>query len=159
MNLYFSNSVTQATRVRIEVLRAIAKRLTTTTEAAFVQSFIPRPVLRYVSEEGVTNPASGTGRSYTFVDAVSRFGDLVTDSDLSSAYKRAGGTFKGAMEQYFVLLRETEDLPIATTSNRVPLGLRGGRGGFPRGLVRGGRGSKRRGGTPPGTPFKKRLIP
>ncbi len=178
-NLYFSNSVTQATRVRIEILKAIAKRLTTETESAFVQTYTSRPVLRYISEESAESPASGTGRSYSFVDAVARFGELVFDADLASAYKRAGATFRGAMEQYFVILREAEDLPVATGTNQIALGLRGapgGRGGNPirsplssrgrRGSrpspLRGGRGvgirsrgRKRRGGTPPGTPNKR----
>jgi hypothetical protein len=134
VNLYFSNSVTQATRVRIEILKAIAKKLTTETESAFVQSFISRPVMRYVSEDENLE-VSGTGRSYSFVDAVLRFGDLVQDADLTSAYKRAGGTFRGAMEQYFILLREAEDVSVASEVNTTPRGVRGGRGG------RGGRGS------------------
>ena len=36
VQLFFSNSITQATRVRIEIMKAIAKRLTTTTEEAYV---------------------------------------------------------------------------------------------------------------------------
>jgi hypothetical protein len=177
-NLYFSNSVTQATRVRVEILKAIAKRLTTDTETAFVQSYVSRPVLRYVSEESTdaSVAASGTGRSYSFADAVSRFGDLLFDSDLAKAYKRAGGTFRGAMEQYFVVLREAEDISITSGANQVPLGGQGasvsrgsgrsppsrrGRRGSRFSPLRGGRGfgirgRKRQSGTPPGTPNKRR---
>jgi len=46
-SLFISNSVTQSTRVRIEVLKALGKRLTSTTETAYVQGFISRPVLQY----------------------------------------------------------------------------------------------------------------
>jgi hypothetical protein len=164
-SLYFSNSVTQATRVRIEIMKAIAKKLTTETESAFVQSFIPRPALRYVSSESTaaTASASGTGRSYSFVDSVTRFGDLLQDHELASAYKRAGGTFRGAMEQYFVVLRETEDAPLFSAVNRAPLGLRGGRRGRGSPPVRGGtrgvrgvRGMKRPGSSPSATPTKRK---
>ena len=159
--LFFSNSITQATRVRIEVMKSIAKKLTTLTENAYVQGFISKPVLRYVSRDPAVSLCAGTGRSYSFVDSVSRFGDLVHGYELSSAYKRAGNTFKGAMEQYFVVLREAEDAPVASGSNQFPVGFRGGRGspsGF-RGRVRGVRGyrgRKRTGDSPPGTPSRKK---
>jgi hypothetical protein len=106
-------------------MKAVAKKLTTTTESAFVQSFVSKPVLRYNALDPA-NQCAGTGRSYSFVDCVSKFGDLVHDRDLSAAYKRAGSTFQGAMEQYFVVLREVDDRPIATGSNRDTLGRRGG---------------------------------
>jgi hypothetical protein len=154
--LYFSNSVTQATRVRIEIMKAIAKKLTTETESAFVQSFISRPILRYLN----TNPsgpslAAGTGRSYSFVDCVSRYGDLVQSHDLISAYKRAGSTFQGALEQYFVVLREVDEQPVLSAPNLVPLG-RGGRGVHftPRG-GRVHRGRKRHGDSLVATPSKR----
>lgn len=163
VNLYFSNSVTQATRVRIEILKAIAKKLTTETKSAFVQSFISRPVMRYVSEDENLE-VSGTGRSYSFVDAVLRFGDLVQDADLTSAYKRAGGTFRGAMEQYFILLREAEDVSVASEVNTTPLGVRGGRGGRGgrgstplRAATRGFRGLKRPSRSPRGAATKRRM--
>ncbi len=79
--LFISNSVTQATRVRIEIMKAIATKLTTTTEEAFVQGFSSRPMLRYLVRESCESFCSGTGRNYSFVDSVSRFGDLVTVSD------------------------------------------------------------------------------
>ncbi len=104
INLYFSNSVTQATCVRIKVLKAIAKKLTAKTESAFVQSFISRPVFQRVR-------------------ASNRFGDLVQDLDLTSVNKPSGWTFRGAMEQYFVLLREAKDFSVASEVNLAPLGL------------------------------------
>jgi hypothetical protein len=59
--LFISNSVTQATRVRIEIMKAIAKKLTTTTEEAFVQGFSSRPMLRYLVRESCESFCSGTG--------------------------------------------------------------------------------------------------
>jgi len=133
-HLFFSNSVTQATRVRIEILRAIAKKLTTESEAAYVQGFTSRPILHYVVKESMPSNCAGTGRGYSFSDAVGRYGDLLCQADLASAYRRAGSTFQGAMEHYFVVLKEG----VATAANQVPLGQRGrpARGG---GNQRGGR--------------------
>jgi hypothetical protein len=135
--LFFSNSVTQATRVRIEIMRVIAQKLDTATEKAYVQGFISRPVLHYAQKDpAVPSHGAGVGRSYSFVDAVTRFGDLVRATDLSPAYKRAGSTFTGAMEQYFVVLREVGALGFRLSgSNQAPLSQRGSRGG--RGGARG----------------------
>jgi hypothetical protein len=143
--LFFSNSVTQATRVRIEIMRAIAKKLATESESAYVQGFVSKPVLHYIVKENMASEASGTGRSYSFVDSVSRFGDLLMPVDLAPAYKRAGSTFNGAMEHYFVLLKDDFDAScfVVPSVNRVPLGHRGafsGRRGSPL-LRRFGRGS------------------
>jgi hypothetical protein len=174
-SLFFSNSVTQATRVRIEIMRAIAKKLTTESESAYVQGFISKPVMHYVVKESMPSHCAGTGRSYTFVDSVTRFGELLLADDLVPAYKRAGSTFQGAMEQYFILLREDFVLPLLTVTggaNRVPVGSRG-RGASSsrqhstaRGSVRGthlarpgvssNSGRKRLTDTPSETPSKKR---
>jgi len=126
--LFFANAVTQATRVRIEILKALAKKLSSTSETAFVQGFISRPVLQYRVKEGARSTAEGTGRGYNFVDAVARFGAKLTASDLSTAYVRAGNTFLGAMSQYFVVLKD--DLVSGSRQpsvNRAPLGRRGPR--------------------------------
>ena len=42
----------------------------------------------------------------TFVDAIARYGGRVSEMDLTLAYERAGSTFKGQMEQNFVVLTE-----------------------------------------------------
>jgi len=139
-SLFFSNSVTQSTRVRIEVLKALALKLTTATEISFVQGFISRPLLQFREQEGVRSLATGVGRGYTFVDAVAKFGARLTDQDLSKAYLRAGSTFVGAMSQYFVVLRD--DLvtqSVRTGSNLLPLGSSAQRGSRGSRGVRGGR--------------------
>lgn len=137
VSLFFANSVTQSTRVRIEVLKALSTKLTTATEVSFVQGFISRPLLQYRVQEGAHSQADGVGRGYNFVDAVAKFGARLTDQDLSTAYVRAGSTFMGAMSQYFVVLRDdlvsqsvrtgSNLLPLG--SQRVPRGFRGARGG------------------------------
>ena len=146
---FFSNSVTQATRVRIEILRAISKKLTTDSESAYVQGFISKPVMHYNVKESMPSFCAGTGRSYNFVDAVMRFGDLLQPTDLAPAYRRAGDTFRGSMEHYFILLKDDIANFGVPGVNRMPLGQRGrhasggraarlGRGLFvSRGAVRG----------------------
>jgi hypothetical protein len=111
--LFFANSVTQATKVRIQILRILATMLDTETEMAFVQSFVSRPVLHYRARLNCRSTASGLGRSYTFVDAMSRFGTRLKPKDLISAYARAGNTFAGALSQYFVVLHDS-DQPSST---------------------------------------------
>jgi hypothetical protein len=135
-NLYFANSVTQSTRVRIDILKELGKRLTTVTEVAYVQGFISRPVLQYRVRDGERSLAEGVGRSYTFVDAVAKFGSKLTPGDLSSAYLRAGDTFAGAMSQYFIVLSDDRVLNGPRTgANRTQVGSRGASRGR-----RGGRG-------------------
>ena len=98
--LFVANSVTQATRVRLEVLRAIAKVCSTNNEDFFAQSFTSRPVLQIKRKD------SGGQLTLPYVDAVSKFGGRVGDSDLSVAYERAGATFKGQMRQNFIVLAD-----------------------------------------------------
>ena len=147
--LFFTNSATLSTRVRIEIMRAIALKLKTETEDAYVQGFISRPLLHYRSVDPSNRVAGGADRSYTFVDAINRFGDLLMDADLTSSYARAGHTFQGAMEHYFIVLSEGRAVP----ARPVPGSYRGRRGSSS-GRSRGGR--KRFGDALVPTPSKKK---
>ncbi len=140
-SLFFANSVTQATRVRIEILKALAKKLINETDDAYVQGFISRPLLQYRVKEGSQSNSEGIGRGYNFVDSMSKFGSKLTQDDLSLAYVRAGGTFVGAMSQYFVVLEDRLANRSGPSSvNRAPLGRRGARGSSSlRGLPRSSR--------------------
>jgi hypothetical protein len=127
-SLFFSNSVTQATRVRIEILKALAKKLSSPTENAYVQGFLSRPVLQYHAKAGARSRAEGIGRSYNFVDAMAKFGGRLTIDDLGLSYQRAGTTFDGAMSQYFIVLDDQYVGSGRSSSlNRAPPGRRGGR--------------------------------
>lgn len=134
--LFVANSVTLTTRVRIEILRAIAKRLTTENEEAFVQGFSSRPMLHYQTRDHVPHPTAGTNRSYSFVEAVGRWGAQLTTVELLPAYRRARPAFIGSLEQYFVVLKESEpidpacgfDQLFASGSNSYPLGAANVRG-------------------------------
>ena len=152
--LFFWNSITHMTRVRIEIMKAIAKTLTTETEKAFVQGFISRPVMRYLSRNPEEVLAGGAGRSHLFVDSVSYFRDLVQSHKLTSAYRRAVSTFKGVLEQYFVFLNSDN----FGGANREPLGPRAGPSGYcgrANSLFQGACGRKGFG-SPPATPHSKK---
>ena len=98
--LHMANSVCLATRVRVDILKAIAKQFSSADgETMYVSVYSSRPVL-HVRE--------GDSRSYalTFADAVKRFGSRVEQEGLAEAYKRAGRAFTGQLEQHFVVLRE-----------------------------------------------------
>jgi hypothetical protein len=154
--LFFTNSVTQSTRVRIEILRILATKLTTASEIAFVQGFVSRPVLHYRIRPDQTSTASGLGRSYTFVDAMIRYGSELEQPELAPAYARAGTTFSGALSQYFVVLRDS-DQPIFTRDGtyRAPARGRAPPRGGSAPSTSGSRPAKRSGEPLPGTPAKK----
>jgi hypothetical protein len=126
-SLFIANCVTQSTRVRIEILKALSLKLTTEAELAYVQGFVSRPMFQFRSQEGFQSIAEGVGRGYTFVDAMAKFGHLLEHSDLSTAYVRAGSTFIGAMSQYFVVLQDQHaQRGSRPSSSRGRPGRRGG---------------------------------
>lgn len=130
-DLFIANAVTLSTRVRIEILRAISKTLVTEDTDSYVQGFVSRPLLHYRMREGCFRQIEGVNRSYTFVEAVAKFGDKVSQASLLPAYRRARPAFVGCLEQYFVLLREGENVsePLdPQSSNQHPIGFRGRRG-------------------------------
>ena len=106
--VFVSNTVNQSTRIRIDILKLLAKRLSTPTELCYVQGFSSRPTLHYKVKETkamVSRPAAiGTGRSYTFTESVERWGHLLTPSSLEGIRRKASQSFKGCLEQYFVVL-------------------------------------------------------
>jgi len=123
-NLFVANAVTLSTRVRIEILRAISKVLASDHTESYVQGFSSRPLLHYKTLEHVQHYVDGANRSYTFVEAVSKFGHLVPQYSLVSAYRRARPAFVGCLEQYFVILKESGpgEFNVTSESNLVPLG-------------------------------------
>ena len=156
--LFISNNVNLSTRIRIDIMKLIAKRLSSLTEYSYVQGFSSRPTLHYKmkeAEEGAPTPvaALGTGRSYTFVESVERWGHLLKASALDAVRRKASTAFSGCLEQYFVVL---SDLPpeqeleadlftrLANSgpSSRSSYPYRGGSGRRPHQPRRGGRGGR-----------------
>jgi hypothetical protein len=100
--LFITNSVNLATRVRIDVMKAVAQKISSDRVKAFVVGFISRPVMH------VRKLSDNSQRSYTFVDSIMTYGNHIRPSDLASAYKRAGSSFDGQLQQNFLVMTETE---------------------------------------------------
>jgi hypothetical protein len=59
--------ITLATRIRMDIMKAIAKRIKSVTESAYVLNFLSRPIL-HIKKKAV--PPATQVRSLTFADAV-----------------------------------------------------------------------------------------
>jgi hypothetical protein len=134
--IFISNSINVGTRVRIEILKAIAKRITNDKDLAYVASFISRPVL-HIRDKSSKN--SKPQKSYTFIDAVKQFGSRLKQGDLNESYAKAGKAFAGQLEQNFVVLKEADSEAAQTNFHRSRTERGRGRGGSfrPRGSGRG----------------------
>jgi hypothetical protein len=138
--LFMANCVNLATRVRVDILKALAQRMTNDKEVAYVVGFISRPMF-HVKQRGSDQKPS---RSYTFVDAIKQFGGWLERKDLDQAYTRAGTAFAGQLSQNFVVLNDLDAVSTVRNFDHVRGGARGGRG-HDRG-DRGKRDGKHRGG-------------
>jgi len=99
-------SLTRETRVRIEVLKALAKIVSSNTSSevsAFVMQYSPRPLLKVVIKKGESNYA----RVYGYTEAIEYVRDnwIISDQDLFEAYNKAGNMKR--LEQKFVLLKSS----------------------------------------------------
>jgi hypothetical protein len=101
--LYVANSVTLSTRVRIDVMKSIAKKISVGNESAYVAAFSSRPILHVKS----LNPDDANIRAFTFIDSIIKYGSIIVRGDLEEAYRRAGASFRGQLEQHFVVLNES----------------------------------------------------
>jgi len=100
-------SVTRETKVRIEVLKALAKIVDGNTDAscsAFVLQYMPRPMLKVVIRKGETQTYA---RTYGFTEAIEfvRASYPINDQDLFQAYSKAGNMKN--LEHKFVVLKES----------------------------------------------------
>jgi len=138
-SLFLTNCVNLATRVRVDVMKAIARRLTNGADLAYVAGFTSRPML-HIRAAGAPVANTRPLRSYTYIDSVSRFGRQLTKEDLETAYGRAGRSFNGQLQQNFVVLNENDQDLLQPAISRGASGASGS-GGAPRGgggPVRGG---------------------
>jgi hypothetical protein len=131
--LFIANCVNLATRVRIDVMKAVARKVTSKDELAYVSSFISRPMM-HIRKAGAPSNQKPL-KSFTFIDTISRFGRLVEKEDLDAAYARAGRAFSGGMRQNFVVLGEVPENEGgfgygAGTSRGTGSGTPGRRGGY-----------------------------
>ncbi len=90
-DLYFNPSITLATRVRIEVLKALANRVTNTKQLAYCVQSGPRPKLSV----GPCVGYPGRRQSLNYAPAIKKYGYLLEDQFLEKAYARAQMFFSG----------------------------------------------------------------
>jgi hypothetical protein len=120
--IFIANSITLATRVRVDILKVMAKKHSTDREKLSMSAFVSRPVIHSRSGDGLTR--LGT---FNFSDSLERFGANLVMAELEEAYKRAGAAFKGQLQQNFVFLRDqtvtkTQTLGAGIGSNGNVLG-------------------------------------
>jgi hypothetical protein len=96
-----ANSVTLATRVWVDILKAMAKRNMNERETFSVSAFVSRPVLHIRSKE--SGKSTGT---FNFSDALTQYGSNLTTAELGEAYRRAGSAFRGQLQQNFGVFNE-----------------------------------------------------
>jgi len=78
-------------RVRIEVLRAIATKISNQETSAYCVANLPKPYLSVGPPGG-----RGGGRvSFKYIEALETYGERLLSSDLLKAYERAGSKFIG----------------------------------------------------------------
>ena len=149
-SLFISNCVSLATRVRVDVMKAIARRLTNREDLAYVAGFTSRPMM-HIRKAGPPTPTTKPLKSFSYIDTVTRFGHLVNIEDLETAYGRAGRSFNGQLQQNFVVLNERDQIQLQSVSRttRAPptastwgTGTSSGKSGSTAG---GGKGVKRAG--------------
>ncbi len=92
-------AVTQGTRVRTEIMRAIGRKIETDTQIGYVPTYLPRPILHIKAKENSEMGGGGKRhiRSLMFADAVSQYGNKIDFSDLGFAYEKAAHNFEGQM--------------------------------------------------------------
>jgi hypothetical protein len=98
------------TRVRIDILKAIAKKHANDKRDFHVVAYSSRPVLQIKLKGTDQKPMS-----LTFIDAVSKYGRDLVEGDLGEAYRRAGRAFQGQLQQNFVVLRDRVNAPAVLT--------------------------------------------
>jgi hypothetical protein len=116
--VFIVNSVSLGTRVRIDILKAIAKKYSDEKLDFHIAAFSSRPVLQ-IREKGLEKKPM----VLTFIDTVSRYGRDMVEGDLVEPYRRAGRSFQGQLQQNFVVLRDRGSNPIAAEggpSNSAP---------------------------------------
>ena len=112
--LFLANSVTLGTRVRVDILRAMAKKFSTEGEELFVIAYTSRPLLQLRRKE-----AGNRSMAFTFSDAIARYGKNLTEGDLGDAYRRAGVAFRGQLQQNFVVLHERQPYLAPRETNKT----------------------------------------
>jgi len=101
-----TGSVTKETRVRIEVLTAIAKCIkANSNKDAFVIQHLPRPLLKVIDRSGSAESARAFGYTEAIAYLLAEHRGKLQDQDLAAAYSKAGNKYGPEITHYFVVLK------------------------------------------------------
>ena len=100
--VFLTNSVSLATRVRVDILKAIARMNSSEKEDFYVASYASQPII-HVKQKG----NEGRSTALTFSDAIAKYGGSLREEDLGEAYRRTGNAFRGQLQQVFVVLQDS----------------------------------------------------
>jgi hypothetical protein len=111
-NVYLSNVTTLTTKVRVDILRALADVLREDQENrhrhVFVSAFVSSPML-HINPAAQKGPTDGfRGMTFSYSEAVETFGNRLRPEDKYWAYRRVGRGFRGQLEALFVVMSEHE---------------------------------------------------
>ena len=79
----------------------MAKLIQNEKETATVLGYSSRPTLQVKDKSGQRRPLS-----LGFADSLTRYGKMLKEGDLVSAYKKAGTSFGGQLQQNFVVMHD-----------------------------------------------------
>jgi hypothetical protein len=116
--LFIANCVSLATRVRVDVMKAIARKVSNKDDLAYVAGFSFRPMM-HIRRAGPPSPTTKPLKSFSYIDSVTKFGHLVDLEDLETAYGRAGKSFNGQLQQNFVVLNERDQIQLQSVMGRA----------------------------------------
>jgi hypothetical protein len=116
--LFIANCVSLATRVRVDVMKAIARKVSNKDDLAYVAGFSSRPMM-HIRKAGAPSPTTRPLKSFSYIDTVTKFGHLVDLEDLETAYGRAGKSFNGQLQQNFVVLNERDQIQLQSVMGRA----------------------------------------
>lgn len=115
-DLGFHPKMTLASRVRVEILRAIARKVLSPTQSAYCPIYSVRPILHLGP---LVDKKVQRTETLTYVDAVLKFRHLLTINDLGFAYKRLGYGFHNVLRQMFIVLNEEDRATYNATHGRT----------------------------------------
>lgn len=136
------NDTVKATRVRVSIMTSIARRLRETGLDITVSRYTDSPMV-IIKENGRIR------QQLTYVDSVLKHGALLSNEDIAKARNLAGTSFKGFLEQVFLIIKETGVNVEIPTPAGIALSLSGSNQtpiGASRGAYRGRGGLRGRGG-------------
>jgi hypothetical protein len=91
--LFISNSVRLATRVRADVMKVIARKVSNKDDLAYVAGFTSRPMM-HIRKAGAPSPSLRPLKSFSYIDTVMRFGHLVDVRRSGDLVRESGEIFQ-----------------------------------------------------------------